>query len=65
MREATPTTVRGVLNDPTASYWLKKQVMEILSRDPVDVLNDLEVLREVAQFRLDEVIDKHKRWGAK
>lgn len=34
-----------VLADPSVSYWLKNALRSAVERDPVDVANDLEVMR--------------------
>lgn len=39
------------------SYWLKAAILSTASRDPVDVLRDVEALLEVAQQRLKKVVD--------
>lgn len=36
--------VTALLQDPTASYWLKAALRSALAREPVDVANDAEVL---------------------
>jgi hypothetical protein len=36
-----------ILDDPAASGWLKAALRSALSRDPVDVANDAEVLAKV------------------
>jgi|TARA_R110002050_G_scaffold1416_4_gene10225 hypothetical protein len=43
-----------VLADPTASAWLKSALRALDSRDPVDALNDVEALQEIAEQRLNE-----------
>ena len=43
-----------VLVDPTASAWLKSALRALDSRDPVDALNDVEALQEIAEQRLNE-----------
>ena len=43
-----------VLADPTASAWLKSALRALESRDPVDALNDVEALQEIAEQRLNE-----------
>ena len=45
----------AILDDPAASFWLKGCMLSAEVRDPVDVLNDLEVLMEIARLRADEV----------
>jgi hypothetical protein len=36
----------ALLNDPTASEWLKWALLSALHRNPVDALNDVTVLTE-------------------
>ena len=43
-----------VLADPTASEWLKSALRALESRDPIDALNDVEALQEIANQRLNE-----------
>lgn len=42
-----------ILSDPAASYWLKEQIEKTKERDCVDVLNDIEVLRNVILERIN------------
>lgn len=44
--------IQEILNDPSTSFWLKDAIRQCDSRDPVDVLNDLEVLNELTEQRL-------------
>ena len=41
----------SITNDPTASHWLKRAVVELWERDVVDALNDLDALREVLEAK--------------
>lgn len=41
-----------VLNDPSVRYWVKIQYRESLKRDPVDALNDAELLVSMLKDRL-------------
>ena len=38
------------------SFWLKKAIKENLVRDPVDALNDAEILLEVLKKRCSEAL---------
>ena len=40
-----------ILADPSASRWLKRAVIELLQRDPVDAATDAEVLMGVMERR--------------
>ncbi len=42
-----------VLNDPSASFWLKDTILKCDTRDPIDVLNDLDVLYKLTEQRLE------------
>ena len=46
-------TEREILNDPSASYWLKRLITSTKERDPVNCLNDLDVLRAILEARID------------
>ena len=52
----TSTKVRPmeqvILNDPSASRWLKAQIRNLDLRDPVDALNDIEVLTQVLALKI-------------
>ena len=47
-----------ILNDPSTSNWLKAAIRESSSRDPIDVLNDLDVLYKMTEERIGN-IQKH------
>lgn len=40
-----------IMDDPAASYWLKQAVAELWTRDVVDALHDLDVLRELLEAK--------------
>lgn len=46
-----------ILDDPTASDWLKGALRTALERDPVDALNDALVLAATLEERLRAVLD--------
>lgn len=41
-----------VMESPCTSYWLKEALQKGLSRDPVDAVNDAEILLALLQERL-------------
>lgn len=41
------------MDDPAASYWLKENIVKSQSRDPNDMLNDLEALTEIVNDRFN------------
>ncbi len=50
--------IAWVLAHPGFSPWLKRALRAALAADPVDVCNDVEVLRELLRFRADAMIDQ-------
>ena len=50
-----------VLADPSASYWLKKALRALDGRDPIDALNDVHALHEIATERWGEIAKQHKQ----
>jgi len=42
----------AILSDPCASFWIKNALRSALERDPVDALNDAELLVNVLQENL-------------
>ena len=48
---------QSILDDPCASYWLKDALRKLMSRDPVDVLNDAETLYKLSELRLAEIAE--------
>ena len=46
-----------ILDDPSASDWLKGALRSALERDPVDALNDALVLAATLEERLRAVLD--------
>ena len=45
----------ALLARPEVSFWLKKAIRDSLARDPVDALNDVSMLLEIAKARCREV----------
>lgn len=45
-------TIGLILADPAASYWIKDALRSALTRDPVDAVNDAEVLAKVLHHKL-------------
>ncbi len=48
----------NILDDPATSFWLKNALRSALNRDPVDALNDAEVLVVALKERLDFVFNE-------
>ncbi|ENL3888464.1 hypothetical protein [Vibrio cholerae] len=49
-----------LLSDPSTSNWLKEQLDLTKNRDPVDALNDAEVLVTVLESRLNTVTQRQQ-----
>lgn len=43
---------QAILDDPSASFWLKAKIKEVKDRDPVDVLNDMQLLEVVVKAKI-------------
>jgi len=48
-----PYDPEALLKDPTTSFWFKDALRAALLRDPVDAVNDAEVLLETLTARLE------------
>ncbi len=48
----------NILDDLAASFWLKNALRSALNRDPVDALNDAELLVVALKERLDFVFNE-------
>lgn len=58
-RLAIAAQISFVLGHPGMSAWLKNTLRDALPRDPVCVLNDLEILNLILRKRCATVIDDH------
>lgn len=45
-------------NDPSVSHWLKEQLALTRQRDPLDALNDAELLVRMLEIRLENALQK-------
>ena len=45
-----------ILNDPSASDWLKQTLLQALKRDPVDAANDAEILHQLLERRAEDTL---------
>ena len=48
-------TKKRTIENPAASYWLKKAVAALDVRDPLDALADAEMLAAIAKQRTKEI----------
>ena len=46
-------TLQNILSDPCASNLLKAALCSAIDRDPIDAVNDAEILLEVLKGRMD------------
>lgn len=53
MLDTAQSRIEFVLNHPGMSAWLKDTVRTALDRDPVEVLNDLEILNQLLRVRCE------------
>lgn len=44
--------IRGLVDDPATSGWLRSALVNLLQRDPVDACKDIRLLDEVATVRM-------------
>ncbi len=51
---------RDLLDDYSASEWLKRQIVIAESRDILDMLNDIEVLQELLMVKWNEAVEAIK-----
>jgi hypothetical protein len=49
------TLKNGILSDPTTSNWLKDAVAKLDTRDPCDVIADIEMLNFLSSIRLQDL----------
>ena len=47
--------VANIMRDPAASDWLKVAITALSRRDPVDAVDDVAILGEICEARLNEV----------
>ena len=45
-----------VLEDPSASFWLKTALRSALCRDPVDAAHDAEIMARLLAERCDQIL---------
>lgn len=48
--------IRGLLDSPGTSYWLKDALRSSLNRDPVDAYFDAKTLLEAMRRRVDTIL---------
>lgn len=58
---AIDARIASIVLDPTTSHWLRQALGDAVKRDPVDALNDAEVLLELLELRCNAVLLTHRR----
>jgi len=51
-------TVKEILSDPTASYWLKDAIETAYKRDPIDAMNDARRLLKMLVERYTQIVNR-------
>jgi hypothetical protein len=51
--DANTLVEADIINDPSCSYWLKEQML--LERDPIDMLNDIDMLTVILTNRISNI----------
>lgn len=51
-----PLSIKEVIDSPTVSYWLKDALKSALTRDPVDAVNDAELLVLILKDRMQRLL---------
>ncbi len=46
------TVINEIMKDPSASFWLKDALKKAVKRDPVDALNDAQILARILELKL-------------
>lgn len=49
-------SVAEVIASPATSYWLSSSLQSAVLRDPLDAVNDAELLLQLLQKRLDDLV---------
>ena len=44
-----------ILNDPSASHWLKNAMRELEHRDNIDALVDVKILEQLLKLKMEEL----------
>ena len=58
MKEEWFKGLEEYLEDPAASDWFKMVLSSALQRDPVDALNDVEILASILRYQLDKYLKR-------
>ena len=60
IHETWEQTARRYLDADDVSFWMKRAIRDLLLRDPVDAINDVEMLRELMEARSIDVLERAK-----
>lgn len=58
------TTLAEIINDPATRHWLREAAYAALRSDPVDALNDAELLLDATKAEHDAIAAARSRGGA-
>lgn len=56
-------TIQGLLNDPATSFWFRDTLLGALRRDPVQALNEAEVLYSLLHARAEAITKQNGGLG--
>jgi hypothetical protein len=62
--EPSLPSIEEVLADPSASCWLRNALLAALSRDPVDAVNEAEILARLLDRRCREILTETSHPGS-
>ncbi|WP_194558425.1 hypothetical protein [Vibrio anguillarum] len=51
---------QAISNDPATSFWLKEQLEVTQKRDPIDALNDAEILVSALKTRVERILNESR-----
>ncbi len=50
-----------ILEDKSASDWIKRQIVIANNRDVIDMLNEIEVLQDLLMLKFDEAVEHFRK----
>lgn len=57
-QDAILARIEQIKADPSTSKWLSNAIDQLIARDPIDALRDVEVLLDLLQQRLQQLIQQ-------
>jgi len=49
-QKTSEAAIKNILNDPSASYWLKNAIKQLKQRDSVDAMHDINRLKDIWKY---------------